>query len=131
MKNLKKTIVKIKRSFLFLKKLKVAMAICISACLLLTSCSEDDVVEALGFGCDGSSWEDKYEDALEDLGQATSEFADNPSVQSCNEYKATVLGYYEALEDIYDCIPFFEFSYDEALRKAKADLDAIDCGDYN
>ncbi|WP_157614018.1 hypothetical protein [Pseudotamlana agarivorans] len=132
MKNLNKTTVKVKSSSLFFRTLKLLMITCVSGCFLLSSCGKDDVVDALGIGgCDGSNWEDQYGNAIEDLSQASANLSNNPSVQSCNEYKAAVLRYYDALEDIYDCIPIFDYGYDEAVQQAKKELDAIDCSDYN
>ncbi|MDO6760559.1 hypothetical protein Q4566_10145 [Tamlana sp. 2_MG-2023] len=108
------------------------MITCLSLFMLFTACGKDDVEDALGIsGCSGVDWEDDYEDALSDFGKASSDFSENPSPESCNEYKAATLRYYDAIEDIYDCIPDYGYDYEETLREIKKDLDEIDCSDYN
>ncbi|KAB1068304.1 hypothetical protein F6U93_06275 [Tamlana haliotis] len=129
MKNLNKSKIKESSGSLFFRNLKLVMIICVMGCFLLTSCSEDDVTDALGFGGCDFDWEDEYEDALSDSQQAYQDFLENPTAENCKEYKAATIRFWEAIEDIYDCIPYYGDDYDDQFKEAKEELEDTDCDD--
>ncbi|AXT50662.1 hypothetical protein D1818_07390 [Aquimarina sp. BL5] len=88
------------------RKSLVVMGLSMSA--LLTSCSEEDIVEELTGGCVPLSAIENYSNTLE-------RFSNDPTVENCEAFRAASITYLNEL----DSCPFIEDAdLEEALRDA-------------
>lgn len=108
-------------------KRQILLAVCGVAVMLTYSCSKDNPLNPVG-NCFGGNWAEGYTDELTAWTAAIQEYSDNPTVESCTNYKSAAKNYLDALDDIYDCIPTASRAeIDQEIKEAKADIDQEDC----
>ncbi|MDB2606959.1 hypothetical protein N9Y48_04210 [Zobellia sp.] len=108
-------------------KKPILLAVCGVAFALTYSCSDDNPLNPAG-DCFGGNWVDGYADELQAWSDAAEAYNENPTVDNCSDYKSAALAYFDAVSDIYNCIPTVSRAeIDEELKEAKAEIDAQDC----
>lgn len=101
------------------------VAVCLA---LFIGCGNNNSSNPLG-GCNGAAWGQEVSDELTNASEASSAYANDPTVEKCEIYKDALRDYYNALEGVSAaCIPqASEQEYQEALAEAETSIDEIDC----
>lgn len=95
--------------------------------VLIASCDKSNPLNPEG-ACFGGNWYAQYADELEAWTGAAQEYSNNPTTSNCSKYKAAAKDYLDAIDDVYDCVPTANRKeLDEAIKEAKADVDAEEC----
>ncbi len=86
----------------------------------------------LGGGCNGLTYSEAFQgDQYQDLVDASSNFGEEQTVQSCEVYKNELQDWYNVLADLSSsCIAIPEQEYQQTLAEAQEDIDEIDCSEY-
>ena len=106
------------------RKLKIVKKVIFSIffLMLFINCSKNPI------SCLDGSWVQEVSSDLEAWSAASNTYAENPTVENCNNYKSAINGYLNALEGIQDCVPGSSLSdFDGSLDEAKDELSEIDC----
>lgn len=90
------------------------------------ACSKDSAGPA---GCGASyNWSVEIQAEGNALGVAASAYAQDPTTENCNAYKAAYQDYLDAAEDIDNCVPSADrAAYQAAIDDARDNLDALTC----
>ncbi|WP_276168483.1 hypothetical protein [Zobellia alginiliquefaciens] len=106
---------------------QILLVVCGVAIILTYSCSKDNPLNPTG-NCFGGNWVDGYADELQAWSDATTAYSENPTAENCADYKSAAKAYYDAVNDIYDCIPnASRAEIDQAVEEAKAEIDSESC----
>lgn len=110
-----------------LSKNQLLIACVLMSLVFLFSCDKDSPLNPAG-ACFGGNWSLQYADELETWSNAAQAYADDPTPANCTNYKSAAKDYYDALNDVYDCVPTASRQeIDQAIKEAKAEIDAQDC----
>ncbi|MEO9893709.1 hypothetical protein [Aurantibacter sp.] len=95
--------------------------------MLTFGCSKDNPLNPAG-NCFGGNWSQGYIDELQAWSNAASAYSENPTAGNCANYKSAAKAYYDAVNNIYDCIPTVSRAeIDQAIKEAKAEIDSESC----
>ncbi len=112
-------------------KIILVLSISLSFIFVLAGCGSDD--NPVNGNCDGFVWGQEISDELNALAEAGTALSQEETVESCEVYKEAYSNYIDALEAINtSCfiIAANEQAYEQALAEARAEVNAIDCSDY-
>lgn len=98
---------------------------------LFIGCGNNNSSNPLG-GCNGLSYAEAFQgDQYQDLVDASTNFGEEQTVQSCDVYKNELQDWYSVLAGLSsNCIAIPEQEYQEALAEAQQSIDDIDCSEY-
>lgn len=111
-------------------KITTYLGIAISLMILFVGCGGNDS-NPLG-GCNGLSYTEAFQgDQYQDLVDASTNFGEEQTAQSCEVYKSELQDWYNVLAGLSSsCIAVSEEQYQEALAEAQEDINEIDCSEY-
>lgn len=111
-------------------QITIYLGIAVSIMILFVGCGNDGD-NPLG-GCNGLSFAEAYQgERYQDLVDASANFQEEETVQSCEVYKSELQDWYSALAGLNsNCIAVPQQQYEEALAEAQEDIDEIDCSQY-
>ncbi|MDZ7719459.1 MAG: hypothetical protein U5K72_11645 [Balneolaceae bacterium] len=83
-------------------------------------------------GCNGLSYAEAFQgDKYQDLVDASTNFSEQQTLQSCEVYKSELQEWFNLLAGLSsNCIAVPEQQYQESLAEAQEDIDEIDCSQY-
>ena len=101
------------------------LATIVATTLVLGNCSgsDDDSADLCGL-----AWTQQVEDEANALAISATAFGQNPSVTTCNAFRAAALSYLDALDDARPCVDNSERAqFDEAVDDAQDSVNELDC----
>ncbi|WP_194525183.1 hypothetical protein [Zobellia roscoffensis] len=108
-------------------KKPILLAVYGVAIMFTYSCSKDNPLNPAG-NCFGGNWAEGYTDELQSWSNAVQAYSENPTAENCADYKSAAKAYFDAVADVYDCIPTSSRGdIDKELKEAKADIDKEEC----
>ncbi|TMM58752.1 hypothetical protein FEE95_04790 [Maribacter algarum] len=93
------------------------------------SCDVDEIIDELDGNCD-EAWTVQVKPELDALNKAASIFQNDPTIPTCESFRAAALNYVEAMEEVEACVLGEQRqAFDTALEDAKAELQKGSCAE--
>lgn len=99
--------------------------------LVLTnlSCDVEEIIDELDGSCD-EAWTVQVKPELDALNKAASIFQNDPTISTCESFRAAALNYVDAMEEVEGCVLGEQRqAFDTALDDAKAELQKGSCAE--
>lgn len=112
-----------------LKKMKTRLLIfgCGTLMMALGSCSKDSPLNPAG-NCFDGNWAEQYTSQFQVWTTALRAYDENPTAANCASSKKAGRAYIDAVEDLYECIPFASREeIDQELKDAKVEIENESC----
>jgi hypothetical protein len=94
--------------------------------VLFFSCAGKSAIEEK---CENWSASEEFQDELNAITTAATNYGQNPTKENCEAYKEAYLDYIDALRDFEDCYTFYDLDeeFSQLLDESEASVNNIDC----
>lgn len=101
-------------------------ALLFSVILFAASCGDDKSDDPVGCS---QTFALEFQDEINGISAAASVYANDPTMENCEGYKASINIYLDAVEQWGDCARFYdqEDEWQESIDQARLDVQALDC----